>query len=135
MSQQVDEKIIKKIHYLVGEGIRSIDEMERYIRHYVREELFRDRQPPSIESRRYFPLEEDIRNHMYSATSKLRLSKIDQENLHLKIMGWKKDSPEDSFYFRSYGKVKEETAKIEQLFYNEHGDRITIDEVKIQFLA
>ena len=90
MSKQVDARIIKKIHHLVGEGIRSVAEMERYIRHYVKEELFRDRELPSIENRRYFPLEQDIRNHMYIATTKLRLSKIDQENLHLKILEWKK---------------------------------------------
>ena len=47
MSQKVDEKIIKKMQDLVGEGIRNVREMERYIRIYVKDELFRDSELPS----------------------------------------------------------------------------------------
>ena len=36
---------------------------------------------------------------MYTATNKLRLSKIDQENLHMKIIEWKKKSPKDHFFW------------------------------------
>ena len=37
MSKQVDERIIKKIHQYVGEGIRSVEEMER-VKRFVRKE-------------------------------------------------------------------------------------------------
>ena len=74
----VDERIIKKIHQYVGEGIRSVEEMERVIRLFVKNEIFSDDNLPSQESRRQL--------HMHTATNKLRLSKIDQENLHMKIM-------------------------------------------------
>lgn len=78
-----------------------------------------------MENRRFNPLPRDIRNHMYRATVKLRLSKIDQENLHMKIEEWKKSAPNDSFHFRSYkdGNVGSEVER-ECYFYNENGDRI-----------
>ena len=129
MSQQVDGRIIKKIHQYVGEGIRSVDEMERVIKLYVKTELFTKENIPPPESRRFFQLTRDIRNHIYSATNKLRMSKIDQENLHMKVLEWKRKSPKDHFYFRSYGKERIETEEREErLFYNEHGDRIPSEE-------
>ena len=42
----------------------------------------------------------DIRNHMYKATVKQMLCKVDQENLEEKIKGWKLETPEDLFFFR-----------------------------------
>ena len=70
MSQQVDERIIKKkIHQYVAEGIRSVEEMERVIRLFVKNEIFSDDNLPPQESRRFFPLSRDIRNHMYTATN------------------------------------------------------------------
>ena len=86
MLQQVDEGIIKKYTKMLGEGIMSVEEMERVIRLFVKNEIFSDYNLPPQESGRFFPLSKDIRNHMYTATNKLHLSKIDQENLHMKIM-------------------------------------------------
>ena len=86
MLQQVDEGIIKKYTKMLGEGIMSVEEMERVIRLFVKNEIFSDYNLPPQEGGRFFPLSKDIRNHMYTATNKLHLSKIDQENLHMKIM-------------------------------------------------
>ena len=61
---------------------------------------------------------------MYTATNKLLLSEIDQENLHMKIIEWKKKSPKDHFFFRSHGKGRTEETTREHLFYNENGDQI-----------
>ena len=47
--------------------------MERVIRLFVKNEIFFDDNLPLQESR-FFPLSRDIRNHMYTATNKLRLS-------------------------------------------------------------
>ena len=68
------------IHKLVGEGIRNIKEMQRALRLYVKMELFEGQRPPPINSRRFYPEELYIRNYMYNATAKLRISKVDQEN-------------------------------------------------------
>ena len=61
---------------------------------------------------------------MYTATNKLRLSEIDQKNLHMKIIEWKKKSPKDHFFFRNYGKDRTEETTREHLFYNENEDQI-----------
>ena len=57
------------------------------------------------------------------------MSKIDQENLHMKVLAWKRKSPKDHFYFHSYGKETIETEEREErLFYNKHGGRIPSEE-------
>ena len=78
------------IHKLVGEGIRNIKEMQRALRLYVKMELFEGQRPPPINSRRFYPEELYIRNYMYNATAKLRISKVDQENFAIKIENWEK---------------------------------------------
>ena len=77
-------------HKLVGEGIRNTKETQRALRLYVKTGLFEGQPPPPIISRRFYPEERDIRNYMYNATAKLRISKTDQENLAVKIENWGK---------------------------------------------
>ena len=81
--------------------------MQRHITIFVANELFRGEAVPSKTSRRYFPKKKDIRNHMYIAASKLRFSKLDQENLLLKVEDWKKQFPDDEIFFRGYGEKDE----------------------------
>ena len=45
---------------------------------------------------------------MGNAKRALELSKLDQENLHLKIEAWQKNSPESTHYFRPYIKRSQE---------------------------
>ena len=78
--------------------------MERCINHFVRKELFADKECPPTTNRRFFPRKKDIRNHMYAATVKYRFSKIDQEQLEYRVGEWKKENPSDSFFFRPYVK-------------------------------
>ena len=73
--------------------------MEGVIRLFVKNEIFSDDNLPLQESGKFFPLSRNIRNHMYTATNKLRLSKTDQENVHMKIMEWKKKLPKVHFFF------------------------------------
>ena len=40
MSQQIDKRIVLKIHQLVGEGVKQVREMQRHIRIFVKMELF-----------------------------------------------------------------------------------------------
>ena len=42
---------------------------------------------------------------MYITADKNRLAKMDKENLQLKTDKWKQESPNDFFYYRSYGAV------------------------------
>ena len=84
-------------HKLVGEGIRNIKEMQRALRLYVKTELFEGQPSPPINSRRFYQEEWDIRSYMCNATAKLRMSKVDQENLAIKIENWGKSNSADSF--------------------------------------
>lgn len=52
--------------------------------------------------RAFHPLPVDVKNHVDSAKRALELSKLDQENLRLKIQGWNKKSPDSLHYFRPY---------------------------------
>jgi len=97
----VDSQIINKIHHLVAEGVRNTREMQRHISVFVKDQLFQGGAVPN--SRRYIPKIIDLRNHIYKASIKLKFSKLDQENLCCKVQEWKKDYPDDQFFFRGYG--------------------------------
>ena len=48
MSLPVDEKLIKKIYELVGEGVYQVREIERYLKFFVKTELFKDSPLPGM---------------------------------------------------------------------------------------
>ncbi len=104
MLQMVDKKIIEKIGELVGEGVRYVEEMKRHLNVFVKDDLFRGKQQPERSNRRYFPKGRTIKNHMYNATIKSRLSAIDQDNVEEMISLWKNEERRagDKFYFRPY---------------------------------
>ena len=81
MLQPIDKSLIQKIHTLVGEGIKRVDEMKRHLQHYIKNDLFAGQIPPPVTNRHYHPKDVDIRNHMYKTTVKQTLSKVDQENI------------------------------------------------------
>lgn len=76
--------------------------MRRHLKIFVKEVLFRDDQQPQDTNRRYFPKTSDLRTHMYRATVKNRLSRIDQANVHMKTDEWRKVYNADSFFFRPH---------------------------------
>lgn len=84
----------------MGEGVKTVDEMKRRLRQFVKSELFPGQTPPPIANRRYYPTDVDVRNHIYKASVKKMLSKVDQENLEKKIEYWHQEHPPDTFYFR-----------------------------------
>ncbi len=51
----------------------------------------------------------DIKNHICKAKRALELSKIDQENLRLKVEEWKKSSPSSSHFFRPYVQAEDQS--------------------------
>ena len=91
---------MEKIEVLVGDGVKTVDEMKRHLRQFAKFELFPGQTPPASTNRRYYPTDVDIRNHMYQSSVKQMLSKTDQENLEKKIENWRQAHPQDSFYFR-----------------------------------
>ena len=103
MAQKVHPKLLEKIHQLVSEGVTVVSEMKRALDHYVKYELCRD-SLPDPNDRAYHPTNNDIKNHIYRAKSKLQLSKFDQENLRLKINEWQKTTPSTMFFFRPFKK-------------------------------
>ena len=101
MLQPVDKSLVDKIQILAGEGVKTVGEMKRHLRHYLRNDLFAGMTASPIMNRRYHLKDVDIRNHMYKATVKQMLSKVDQENLEKKIKQWRqKENSEDLFSFR-----------------------------------
>ena len=62
---------------------------------------------PLLSDRAFYPLPVDIRNHVGIAKSTLELSKLDQENLRLKVEEWKKGIPQPFHYFRPYTKPRQ----------------------------
>ena len=57
--------------------------------------------PPCKTDHAYYPTVTDINSHVTKAKSALQLSKLDQQNLHLKIQEWKKSNP-DANQFRPF---------------------------------
>ena len=77
MSQQIDRRIIKKIHQLVRDGLRNIKEMQGAFGVHFKAELFDAEQLPPGNSTRFYPEERAICNHMCNAAPKLCMSKVD----------------------------------------------------------
>lgn len=103
MAQRVHPKVIMKIHELVGAGISEVSEVKRALKLYITKELC-PTDLPNRDDRAYYPTNHDLSNHIHKAKSQLQLSKLDQENLGLKIDEWKKNSPDSKLYFRPYKK-------------------------------
>ena len=101
----MDSRILRRIEELVAEGVNDVYEMRRHIKVYVKTSLFHGNSPP-ISNRRFAPKLSDVRNQMYKATIKYRLSRIDQENVASKVKVWTSEN-EDKIFFRPH--LHEET--------------------------
>lgn len=76
-------------------------EVRRLLRHYVMNDLCRECLPDPND-RAYFPIDNDLKNHIYMAKRALQLSCLDQHNLRQKIEQWKVTDPESTHFFRPY---------------------------------
>ena len=101
LCKRVNQKVIAKISLLVSEGITEMHEVRRTLRHFVMHDLCRD-SPPDPNDRSYFPIDNDLRNHIYIAKRALQLSCLDQDNLQQKIKQWEITDPESTHFFRPY---------------------------------
>lgn len=100
-AQRIHPKLIEKIHELVSEGLTEVQEIKRALKHYVQHILCPDIKP-GLTDRSYYPTSMDVRNHVYLAQRACQLSKLDQENLQLKVEQWKKDNTKSNYFFRPY---------------------------------
>ncbi|XP_047134258.1 calcium-responsive transcription factor [Hydra vulgaris] len=102
ISQPISENIIVKIADLVKKGVNTVSEMRRHLEFFVQAEFTANNNLQSA-NKRYFPIDETIRNHMLNARRKLRRSLIDQECLHDKISEWQIIFQEAMIKFRPKG--------------------------------
>lgn len=119
MAQRVNPNIATKISELVGEGMTDPYEVSKALKH-VTTVLRATTSTPDPDDRAYYPTIRDLRNHIYKAKKALELSKLDQQNLKLKIEEWAKSQPETMFHFRPFIKSEkckeEDVGKLEQEF-------------------
>ena len=106
-SQRMNEKVATKISEIVADGIIDIPQVRSLLRHYVMHDLCKDN-PPNPNDRAYFPLDNDLRNHIYMAKRAIQLSCLDQENAMLKIEQWSKTDPDSTHFFRPFIEVNME---------------------------
>lgn len=111
-SQRMNDKVAAKVVEIVAEGITEVTQVRNLLRHYVVHDLCKDEQPDPND-RAYFPMDVDIKNHIYMTKRSLQLSCLDQENASLKIQEWKETDKESTHFFRSYVRkdVKNETVQ------------------------
>ncbi|CAC5403653.1 unnamed protein product [Mytilus coruscus] len=93
----INKDVSAKIDELVGHGVSSVSEMRRHLKVFVNETLFSGKTLPSINDVAYYPTETIIRKHMYMAQTKLKYSKIDQENMLQLVAEWQQQNPVDIF--------------------------------------
>ena len=74
MCQPVDKRIIYRIHELVADGTKDVNQVRHQVELFVKNVLFRDKELPKTTNRRFYPTTKDIRTHVYQATVKNRKS-------------------------------------------------------------
>ena len=90
--QCVNSIIVKKIAELVSAGIVETGDVQKTVSHFVRYNLPIEHGIISLSSDRASSHYLLTSNHVEIAKSVLRLSKLNQENLRLKMEEWKKRS-------------------------------------------
>ena len=104
-AQTVHPAIIEEIRNLARDGITKVADVKSALRRYVKSRLFVDGGiKPEETNRAYYPSSVDIKNHIYLAKQRLKLSKIDQENLSMSINRWQIESPDAKYHFQPYKK-------------------------------
>ena len=92
ISQRIDPRIVDKIHGLLEDGVRQVNEVKRHLKVFVRDSLFAGSSIPPKSNKRFFPI----------AIIKQRHTKVDQANLLEKTKVWRSQNEGDSVEFRPY---------------------------------
>ena len=99
--EPLDPVIVEKLSELSQEGLHSVSEARRYLELFVQCDLFKGCTPPDKTSRRFYPTNKDIYNHLHKGKPN-HFSSLDQKNLEELVQNWKKEHPEDSFLYRPH---------------------------------
>ncbi len=92
--QKLHPLVAQKIAEMVAAGIVETAEMKHSLKYYVNNVLSKEiGKTPLQHDRAFYSTNDDIRNHVFKAKRTLELSKLDQENLRLKVEEWQKTSP------------------------------------------
>ena len=104
--------LINKISDLVSSNICDVYEVRKMVKHYTDNELAKKLGfKPNEHDRAFYPDIMDIKNHVYRAKRALELSKLDQENLRLKVNEWAANDTENNFYLRPYVEASDASKK------------------------
>ena len=99
-AQKVHPVIAQKISEFVSEGMTEVHEVKKALRQYVHTQFSQQYQcQPLPSDRAIHPSLYDLRNHVHKVKKALELSKIDQENLRLKLNSGKKKNPMQATIF------------------------------------
>ena len=101
--QKLYRLVSQKILEMVRSGISDTSEIKHCLKYHVDTIIAKDlNKKPVPGDRAFYPLHEDIRNHVSKAKKALELPKLDQRNLQLKLEEWKVSNPDSSFFFWPY---------------------------------
>ena len=106
VAQRMHPEISKKIESLVREGTTDGHTIQRVLKEYVKTTM-KDNLPCEMD-RAYYPTITDVNNHISKAKTALQLSKLDQQNLHLKVQEWQESNPDSKHFFRPYKSSQDE---------------------------
>ena len=87
-SQRVNEKVVVEKLQMVSETFHRCGSSST-----LHPEWFMQGNPPDPNDRAYFPLDSDLKNHIYMARCALQLSSLHRKNAVLNIEQWKKADP------------------------------------------
>ena len=91
-------------------NITDVHEVKKLLKHFTDKEISKELGfKPQVHDRAFYPNIIDIKNHVYRAKRALELSKMDQENLRLKIKEWETNDPDCTFFFRSYIQTEDDS--------------------------
>lgn len=103
----MDPAITEKLSELARDGVHSVSEARRYLELFVAGDLFKGcKEQPDKTSRRFYPTNKDIYNHLYKGKTN-RFSSADQKNLDELVQKWKTENPQDSFIYRPHSGTSE----------------------------
>ena len=90
-TQKVHPQVAQKIMQMISSGITETTEVKRSLKYYVDNFLCKEiGHKPHPHDRAFYPLKQDIANHINMAKKAIDLSTFDQENLRMKVEEWEK---------------------------------------------
>ena len=109
-SQRIHPLLVEKITEMVLAGITNTAEVKRSLKFYTTSVLTASTGLSiSMMNRAFNPTSIDIRNHIHAAKKRLEISKLDQENVRLKVEQQKESNPHTLYFFRPFTKKEDKS--------------------------